>query len=57
MPNASQSPDPQLLALIANSTSLAGNDDESKEVTNSKASLAVQAFLYLYMRLSKSEKP
>lgn len=56
MPNASKSPDPALLSLISNSTSLAGNLDEDK-VSNSKASLAVQAFLYLYMRLAKTEKP
>lgn len=56
MPNASRSPDPTLLSLIASSTSLAGNLDEEK-VKNDKASLAVQAFLYLYMRLAKTEKP
>lgn len=56
MPNASRSPDPRLLTLIATSTSLAGNLDVNSEVTSSKAALAVQAFLYLYMRLSKQDK-
>lgn len=57
MPNASRSPDPALLSLIASSTSLAGNLDNEEKVKNSKASLAVQAFLYLYMRLANSHKP
>lgn len=57
MPNASRSPDPNLLELIATSTSLAGNLEDENKVKNEKASLVVQTFLYLYMRLAKLEKP
>lgn len=53
LPNAQESPNPSLLALISSSTQLAAEGEDM----SAKIALSPQAFLYLYLRLAKAGKP
>lgn len=53
LPNAQESPNASLLALISSSIHLAA---EGKDMS-AKVALSPQAFLYLYLRLAKAGKP
>ena len=53
LPNAQESPNPSLLALISSSTHLAAEGENM----SAKVALSPQAFLYLYLRLAKAGKP
>lgn len=52
LPNSTGSPNPNLLATLAGSPSLAAGND----ATAQKVALSAQSFLYLYMRLAKNSK-